>query len=258
MLIPVSNEELDNVPVVMRRFRKGERCVGRVRCTGNVPSRTEVWSRAGQWCGAGQGSVPDPALSACCSLCLPSPSHSTAWTPSWPALVTLSEDIQPGHSALSAQPTPTNQAQAKNHSSKANITQLQPDFISSASSYSLTCSEHCCSCQGLLWPGYSCSQAWVKFILGLCFAWPCSDKPQAPLAPAKPPPLWMSILPARQWQTKHFSLSSTHTSNTPQKTGRNYRVSYLNREFYHLFSLLLLPSCGKFAQISEGRMQTSH
>lgn len=31
MLIPVSNEELDNVPVVTRGFRKGEMCVGRVK-----------------------------------------------------------------------------------------------------------------------------------------------------------------------------------------------------------------------------------
>lgn len=172
MLIPVNNEELDNLPVVRRIFRKGEMCVGRVKCTGNVPSRTEVWSRAGQWCGAGKGSVPGPALSACCSLCLPSSSHTTAWTPPWPALVTRSEDIQPGHSALSAQPAPTNQAQAKNHISKANIPQLQPGFISSASSYSLTCSEHHSSCQSLLWPRYGCSQVWEKTHSGpvLCLA----------------------------------------------------------------------------------------
>lgn len=42
MLISVSNEELDNVPVVMRRSRKGEMCVGRVKHTGNAPSSTEV------------------------------------------------------------------------------------------------------------------------------------------------------------------------------------------------------------------------
>lgn len=211
----------------------------------------------GQRCGAGQGSMPDLALSACCSLCLPSAPHTTAWTPSWPALLTLSKDIQPGHSAMSAQPTPTNQAEAKNHSSKANFTQLQPGFISSAWSYSLTCSEHRCSCQGLLWPGYDCSQVWEKFSLGLCFAWPCSDKPQTPLTPAKPPPLWVSILPARKRQSKLFPLSSTCTSSTPQKTGRNCGVPHIKRGFYHLFSLPLLPSCGKFAQISKGRMPTS-
>lgn len=53
------------------------------------------------------------------------------------------------------------------------------------------------------------------------------------------------------------ALSFTHTSSTPQKTGRNFGVPHINRGFYHLFSLPLLPSCGKFAQISEERMQTS-
>lgn len=76
MLIPVSKEERGNVPVVMRRFRKGEMCVE--KHTGNMPSRTEVWSWAGHWFGAGQGSVPDPAVSVCASVSLPSPSHGTA------------------------------------------------------------------------------------------------------------------------------------------------------------------------------------
>lgn len=70
----------------------------------------------------------------------------------------------------------------------------------------------------------------------------------------------MSFLPARQRHSKCFLLSSPCTCSTRQKTGRNYGVSHrdINRGFYHLFSLQLLPSCRKFAQISEGRTGTAH
>lgn len=132
--------------------RKGEmhrKCA--IKDRGVEQGRAVVWSRAGQCARPSTVSL----LLSVPALTIPQHCLNTFLTCSGDS----QRGIQPGHSALSAQPTPTNQAQAKNHSSKANITQLQPGFISSASSYSLTCSEHRCSCQGLLWPGYSCSQA---------------------------------------------------------------------------------------------------
>lgn len=112
MLIPVSNWELDSVPVVTRRGRKGEMCVGREKkhrkhavkdssvklAQGSVPVR--VWRWPVGWSSAGR-LLP--------SMCLRTPDHATATIaqiPSQPTLVAHSEDLQPAHSAHQTIPPP--------------------------------------------------------------------------------------------------------------------------------------------------------
>ena len=117
MLIPVSNWELDSVPVVTTRVRKGEMCVGRENCTGNMRSRTAVWSwhRAARQSALGDDPWAGAVLASCCPLraCTQQTTAAIAPTPSQPAPVAGSEDLQPGHSAPSTRPPPAKEHRPK-------------------------------------------------------------------------------------------------------------------------------------------------
>lgn len=137
MLIPVSNWELDSVPVVTMRGRKGEMCVGREKRTGNMPSRTAVLSSHRAACQSVFGDDPwaGAALAGCCPLraC----AHQTTPLPRLlkhlPDLFWWLSARTSSQATLHCQPiqaaTHPSAAQAKNHSSKANMTQLQPGLF---------------------------------------------------------------------------------------------------------------------------------
>lgn len=250
----------------MMRVRKGEMCVGREKRTGNMPSRTVLSSshRAVRQSKFANDPWAGAMLASCCPL--------RAWAQQTKPLPRLLKHLLDPLRWLAARTS----SQATLHCEPVQLPQVwhRPKITALKQTwhnYNWVYFQSLKLLISLLWVslflcrvcsgwvnGYS--QVWDKLSLGLSFVEGCSDKPQTSLAPAKPSSLGRSSFPARERQNKCFLRRSPHPSSTQQKTGRNYGVSPrdINRGFYHLFSLQLLPSCRKFAQIPEGRTQTSH